>query len=77
MEEIINSIVNGHEYKVDLKGYSPDLVVRHLQLLGYEKGELETNGWQVDFWVSFTKDDYTTLELSGDWYYGNQTLQEI
>lgn len=77
MEELIDSIVYGHEYKVDLKGLAPNLAVEYLETLGYEKGEMETNGWQVDFWVSFTKDGATTLEFSGDWYYGTQSLQEI
>lgn len=77
LEKLIDKITDGCEYNVELKGYAPNDIIEYLESQGYEKGELETNGWQVDFWVSFTKEDHTTLELTGDWFYGNMTLQEI
>lgn len=33
--------------------------------LGYEEGEIEINGWEMDFWITFTKDGCKTLSLNG------------
>lgn len=47
---------------------SPDVLVDYLKHLGLEKGDIDSNGWQWDFWIPFNT---TTKEyvLSGSGYY--------
>lgn len=35
--------------------------------------KLDTNGWQVDYWAKFKKDD-EIFSISGSMYYGNLTI---
>ena len=37
--------------------------------------ELDTNGWDHDFWIYFTIKDQR-YSLQGSWYYGNYTLEK-
>lgn len=39
-----------------------------------ELGEMETNGWQVDYWVDGIYKD-KKLSISGSMYYGNMTIE--
>lgn len=32
---------------------------------GYECGEMDINGWEMDFWIPFTKDDAVELVVAG------------
>jgi hypothetical protein len=42
--------------------------------LGFEENDtFDTNGWQVDFWWEFKKED-KVFTLGGSWYYGSYTL---
>lgn len=40
MKELINSIVDGCEYKVDLKGFAPNDIIEYLKSLGMKKATL-------------------------------------
>ncbi|MGL4792466.1 MAG: hypothetical protein ACRC23_01950 [Aeromonas jandaei] len=42
---------------------------------GYSREDIETNGWQVDFWVEFTKPGERTISVSGGMWYG--TIESI
>lgn len=46
--------------------------------LGFEgdNENFDTNGWQVDFWWNFEKDD-VKLMLSGSLFYGNYQLVKL
>lgn len=33
--------------------------------LGYEEEEMDTNGWQLDYWQKFTHDSLPAMQLSG------------
>lgn len=55
--------------------FCPQDVENALQKYGYGKVDQETNGWDVDFWIYFKKDQ-AQLTLSGSWYYGGQTLSK-
>lgn len=37
--------------------------------------ELETNGWEHDFWIPFEKDG-ETITFGGSWYSGNYNLSK-
>lgn len=38
--------------------------------LGGTNWEIDTNGWQHDFWIDFTYEDIN-YRLVGSWYYGD------
>ena len=51
-----------------------------LNSLGWEKEDCEdnTNGWEIDFWYSYTKKESSfKLELSGSLYYGGYKINKI
>lgn len=49
---------------------------QYLESIGFEDNdELETNGWQVDYWNTFSKEDIT-LSVSGSMYYGNVNINQ-
>lgn len=36
-----------------------------LEEFGYEKVDIDENGWQMDFWITFEKEGYKTLTIEG------------
>lgn len=46
-----------------------------LESLGYEEGEVDTNGWQGDSWLKFYSGNKWVFTLFYCGYYGNMELQ--
>lgn len=44
---------------------NPYMLWKLLEELGYKKTEFEDNGWQMDFWITFTKQGFQTLTIAG------------
>lgn len=42
---------------------------------GYEIGDTETNGFQVDFWIKFQKED-KQVTLAGSLFYGGYSISK-
>lgn len=65
----IDKVLNGELQEVASEIYiSPDEIDSYLKSKGLEQGDLDTNGWNYDFWMNYSKDDkYYTLMGSG-WY---------
>jgi hypothetical protein len=38
---------------------------------------MNTNGWQVDFWLKCTNVENKIIAFTGSWYYGNYKLIKI
>lgn len=55
-DEIAN--YNDDSIKLDLTGteLNPYTLGTILESLGYEKGEIDINGWEMDFWETYEKD---------------------
>ena len=47
------------------QGLSPWQLVHLLEEIGYERGETETNGWEMDFWIFFSKEGCKTIVIAG------------
>lgn len=47
---------------------SPDDVDSYLKEEGLEQGNFESNGWDWDFWMEYTKGDKTFLLAGSGWY---------
>lgn len=46
-------------------GLSPYTMQKLLEGMGYEEKDVDTNGWQWDFWITMTKEGFKPLCLSG------------
>jgi len=50
-------------------------VITTLELAGYkDNDDYDASGWQVDFWLTFTKSKTETMLFSGSLWYGNFQL---
>ena len=72
----INSVIEGRAKKFELKPFRPTtiavipaVVKDYLTAKGWECGELETNGWDSDWWLTFTKGE-KSFTAHGSGYYG-------
>ena len=54
---------------VYLDGLNPSKASELLKELGYEQVDFDTNGWEMDFWITFSKPgDEPNLVLAGCGY---------
>jgi len=72
LESVLNGVQSSEE-DYDLSGYSPNTLITFLESLGAERGDIETNGWDVDFWIPVSYFG-SSFMLSGSWYYGTCIL---
>lgn len=78
-EKLLNeSIITKTTINVANLGLGPNEVCSYLIVLGYEQGEIETNGWEYDFWIYYTH-PVKTIKLvhEGTWYYGISELKVV
>ena len=47
------------------KGINPAQVWDILEALGYEEDYVDHNGWELDFWINFEKEDCRTITMRG------------
>jgi hypothetical protein len=67
----IKSVLDGHKKRFKTKSnITPSMVENYLEKRGWEKGQLETNGWQYDWWLPFTKDGKSYTAFGGGYYGG-------
>lgn len=77
MEEIIEQFLAGNEKSVKLPMAPIDQVIDILERFGYQQdGEIDTNGWQVDFWMKFDS-ELGKLQFSGSLWYGQFVLARL
>lgn len=67
----IISFLNSDERKLSLDIVPLDVICVVLKSLEYYEDDdaYDTNGWQVDYWTSFSNYDLT-LKVSGSMFYG-------
>lgn len=64
IEQRIKKLVGVSEVSLTDLGLSPCEVDKILQeKLGYERGEWDTNGWQGDNWINYSRPDRMPLTL--------------
>ena len=75
MKELLKKVINGEINNAQIQ-MSP---ISHIEDLLEELGintndnELESNGWQVDFWIKYEE----KYQLSGSLYYGGFTFTKL
>lgn len=67
-QHAIAEVINGDREKFEAQNISPNAVRLHMVSLGYAS-DLDTNGWQYDWWLNFTKGDEKWTAY-GSGYYG-------
>lgn len=66
--------IDSEESVLEYDCVSFGIVESILEELGFTwDNELDTNGWEVDYWATFKKDDIT-LSVSGSMYYGHLSI---
>lgn len=53
-----------------------DVVLEVMEQLGFEELEHEINGWDLDYWATFTKGNLT-YSVDGSHYYGNCKVEKV
>ena len=55
--------LNQSNFKLDLSDttLNPSTLKDLLEKLGYEEDEMDTNGWQMDFWIDMNRTDNKTF----------------
>jgi hypothetical protein len=70
----LESVINGTETTVDLPSdVTPSSIVDYMKQLGYDY-DLDTNGWEHDFWFYFRKIGSPTYMYSGCWWDGSHSF---
>lgn len=76
LREIFIVFLNTSQEKIFFDQISWGLLNEILQEFGYTQNpesDFDTNGWQIDFWVDYIKDN-KVLDISGSLWYGNITI---
>lgn len=65
--KIVNALIESDVGEVNLTntGINFYTLGEILEGLGYKKGDYDTNGWQIDLDIPYTKDGYETLVVHG------------
>ncbi|PTU25839.1 hypothetical protein DA469_21665 [Bacillus subtilis] len=67
VKQELDKLLNGEVKEINLSGVYPQALY---EILGdFEISEMETNGWQVDYWITTEK-----YEIEGSMFYGNAKI---
>jgi hypothetical protein len=68
VEGFINTLqfmIPGHTIDLSDTALTPFTLVKILQNMGYEEEDQTSNGWQLDYWITLTKEDCKSLYIKG------------
>lgn len=65
----INHVISGALEEYDGESVAPSQIKDYMEAQGWECGDLDTNGWEYDWWLNFTKGG-KKLTACGSGYYG-------
>lgn len=72
--EKLQAVLEGKEETVNVSMYTPSDIHEVLKCeWDINQVDLETNGYQVDFWITYKYKDKTYTH-AGCWYYGGATF---
>ena len=80
LQNHLEKLLSDESYiKIELEYICPSDLEKLLQQLDpnieFDGDDIETNGWDVDFWISFEYKE-TSFCFSGSWYYGNYKIMK-
>ena len=72
--EVEEFLQNQNQRKLEFSNLAYHFIEEAIEALGYsDNDDLDTNGWQVDYWNTFSNGD-NHLSVSGSMYYGDMTI---
>jgi hypothetical protein len=75
MKTIIQNFINSDQKELALDYAIPDTVLNILEEFGYIfDDDMNTNGWDHDFWLKTNNSEDKTIVFTGSWYYGKYRL---
>ena len=76
-KEGIQKVLNGElQYVKSSVLLSPNDVHEYLESIDLEQGNFDSNGWDWDFWMSYTKDGVTYTLAGSGWYNNGLTFSK-
>lgn len=77
LEKIIKEFLESDLREIDINMFPIKTFMEVFKKLGWEwDGNLNTNGWAVDFWLTFEQGD-KQIGLNGGWWDGNYNLEKL
>ena len=68
MEQGVQSVINGKTKKFKCYGVSPQMIRDYMLNINYSRiEEMETNGWQYDWWMYFVKGNKEFIASGSGW----------
>lgn len=78
MQKLYDYLVKKNDYETVIDLFSAHITAGQafdfLEELGYKHEEMDTNGWELDYWVVFTKEGSRPIIISGSGIYGGCTM---
>ena len=75
MADGLSAVIDGRLKEFHACNITPQMVEQHLKPLGWKRGDLDSNGWQYDWWLPFTKGK-KSFTASGSGFYGDFGFQK-
>lgn len=72
MKEIIEAFIQSEKREITIPMVPIEEIDEVMEELGYDQTEYNSNGWQVDFWITYGEKE--KIYLKGSLYYGNFKL---
>jgi hypothetical protein len=76
LKNLLCKKIENEEKVIECKHLPLSLIVEVMESLGYEMQDIETNGWEVDYWTEFKKEDIT-YKVSGGLVYGDCKIEKV
>jgi hypothetical protein len=76
LQKELDEIVQGNKHIIKLGYFVPSELDKLLKEIDRNidlSADLETNGWDYDFWLTF-KYQGTDFTFAGSWYYGDYSI---
>lgn len=69
MAHEVDRLLDGRLNKLEAECVCPHQIKHYMESKGWACSDLDTNGWEYDWWLTFTKDG-KSFSASGSGYYG-------
>lgn len=65
IEEVKHNLDEDRGLNFDATPLNPYILGTLLEAAGYAQADFDTNGWELDFWITYTKEDWPDLRVHG------------
>ena len=69
MKAGVDAVLKGTKKSFSSNNINPEMIDKYMVKLGLKRvGEFETNGWDYDWWLHYTKDEKNYIACGGGYY---------